>query len=170
MIYPLLYPRFLKKKINSKGKCRQTRNELYLTRTKSASNNPLPFWRCRWFIHLSNPPILFYSFPNSFIFSFIIFVLIKTISHPHSHSYHQDPPCGHGGVTAAPGASIGSVEQDLRGLFPEEPTMGIGVVRSFHVPRVLRQAPRTRRPHLLRPIRNHGFLVRTADQENGGRW
>ncbi|KAK7859282.1 hypothetical protein CFP56_006859 [Quercus suber] len=35
--------------------------------------------------------------------------------------------------------------------------MGIGVVRRVHVLRVLRQAPRPRRPHLLRLI--HHLLV-----------
>ena len=74
-----------------------------------------------------------------------------------------------GGVEAATGFAIASGEQGLRRLFAEESAMGVGVVRRVHVPRVLRQAPRPRRPHLLRPIRHHGLLVRDPDQENGVR-
>ena len=36
-----------------------------------------------------------------------------------------------------------------------------------HVLKVLQQAPRPWRPHLLRLIRHHGLLVRDPDQENG---
>jgi len=71
------------------------------------------------------------------------------------------------GFAAAPGPPIPSGEQDLRRLFPEESAMGVSVVRSLYVLRVLRQAPRPRRPHLLRSIRHHGFLVRNPDQEDG---
>ena len=38
-----------------------------------------------------------------------------------------------------------------------------------HVLKVLRQASRPWRPHLLRPIRHHGLLVQDLDQENGVR-
>ena len=74
-----------------------------------------------------------------------------------------------GGFEAATGFAIASGEQGLRGLFAEESAMGVGVVRRVHVPRVLRQVPWPRRPHLLRPIRHHGLLARDPDQENGVR-
>ena len=75
----------------------------------------------------------------------------------------------HGGIAAAAGSAIPAIEQDLRGLLAEEPAVGVRLLRRLHVPGVLGQAPRPRGPHLLRPIRDHGLLVRNPDQEDGGR-
>ncbi|KAE9447840.1 hypothetical protein C3L33_20271, partial [Rhododendron williamsianum] len=54
-------------------------------------------------------------------------------------------PSDNGGIVAAPPrAPVPALQQDLRGLLPEEPPVGLGLVRRLHVPRVLRQAPRPR--------------------------
>ena len=55
----------------------------------------------------------------------------------------------------------------MRRLRSKESAMGVGLLRNLHVLRVLREAPRTRRTHLLRQIRHHGLMVRDPDQEDG---
>jgi len=89
---------------------------------------------------------------------------------PHFHPSTLHSPTIYGGITAAPGPSIPTRQQDLRRLLSEESTVGISLLRHLHVLRMLRQAPRSRRSPLIRPICHHGCLVRNPNQENGSWW
>ena len=50
-----------------------------------------------------------------------------------------------------------------------EPPVGVRHVRHLDLPGVLRQAPRPRRPPLLRAVRHHGQVEGVRGQEDEGR-
>ena len=81
--------------------------------------------------------------------------------------------CGSHGVASCSGEAAGVAgaawEQGLRGLFPAESAMGVGIVRDFHVFGVLREAPGPRCAHQLCAICVYGLVVRDPAEEDASR-
>ncbi|KAI7742358.1 hypothetical protein M8C21_005980, partial [Ambrosia artemisiifolia] len=91
-------------------------------------------------------------------------------THTQIHTTYNPNPSDlyiHGRLTSSTRPPIPTIKQNLRRLFPKEPSMGLRFIRHLHVSRMFWKAPRPRCPHLLRPIRYHGLMVRDPVEENG---